>query len=246
MKNYNSCQLTWKENITVVLQGIIIVIILGFLFYRSIFGIFLISPFIILYRKHRKNQLAKEQMWKLNLEFKEGLIALSAALEAGYSAEHAFEEAVKDLRQLYPKDSAIIQEFTYLLRQIGMNIAVEQALYGFAERTGIEDILNFSEVFNTARRTGGDLIGIIKLTGNIISDKIEVKREIVTLIAAKHLEANLMKFIPLLILVYLTMTSPGFLDPLYHNLFGIVVMTVFLLVYLGAYLMIDKIVAIEV
>jgi tight adherence protein B len=190
--------------------------------------------------------MAKDRRWKLNLQFRDGILALSAALEAGYSAEHAFEEACKDLRLIYTEDSLIMREFSYMTNQIRMNITVEKALSEFGERTGIEDILSFSEVFSTAKRTGGDLINVINICSNIICDKIEVKREIITLITAKRLEANIMKVIPVLILVYLSVSSPGFLDPLYHNLLGIIAMTGFLLCYLGAYLLIDKIIAIEV
>lgn len=244
--NYNTYRLTARENIKYILMGSVVVIILGILFYRSIVGILCLSPLIIYIRKSRRKSLIKDRKWKLNLEFKDGILALSAALEAGYSAENAFEEACRDLQRIYNENSMIIREFSYIINQIRMNITVEKALKEFGERTGIEDIISFSEVFNTAKRTGGDLINVIRITSQIISDKIEVKREIITLITAKRLEANIMKLIPVLILIYLSVSSPGFLDSLYHNLFGIFIMTIFLAFYLGAFLIIDKIVEIEV
>lgn len=206
----------------------------------------MLSPIIYFYRRRKLKSYIRSRKWKLNLEFKEAILALSAALEAGYSAENAFEEAYKDLKQLYQENSMILKELHAIVNQIKMNITVENALSSFSEKTGIEDIQNFSEVFATAKRTGGDLIHVIKITAKIISDKIEVKREILTLIAAKRLEANIMKVIPILILIYLSVTSPGFLDPLYHNFLGTIVMSIFLLCYLGAVLLIDKIIAIEV
>lgn len=238
--------LVCRENVLYLLQGIVIIAVLGTLFYRSVLGMLFLSPMIYFYIKGKQKQQIKECKWRLNLEFKDGILALSAALEAGYSAEHAFEEATKDLHQIYPEDSMIIKEFRYIANQIHMNITVEKALNDFSERTGVEDILSFAEVFNTAKRTGGDLINVIKITSNIISDKIEVKREIITLITSKRLEANIMKLVPLIILIYLSVSSPGFLDSLYHNLFGIIIMTTFLLFYLGAYLIIEKIIEIEV
>ncbi len=246
ISDYNTYHFTLKENIKYILQGTVVIIIFGTLFYKSIIGVLFLIPTIYFYRKSRTKELMKERKWKLNLQFRDGILALSAALEAGYSSENAFEEAFKDLRLIYPEDSLILKEFSYMINQIRMNITVEKALSDFGERTGIEDVLSFSEVFSTAKRTGGDLINVIKITSNIICDKIEVKREIITLITAKRLEANIMKVIPLMILIYLSVSSPGFLDPLYHNIFGIFVMTSFLLCYLGAYLLIDKIVAIEV
>lgn len=242
----NIYHLSIKENIIYALQGLITIILLGIVFYRSLFGIIMLSPIIYFYHKRKINSLKKSLKWRLNLEFREAILALSAALEAGYSAENAFEEACKDLRQLYHENARILKEFQYIVNQLRMNITVEKAISNFSDRTGIEDIQNFSEVFGTAKRTGGDLIYVIKVTGKMISDKIEVKREIITLITAKRLEANIMKVIPLFILIYLSISSPGFLDPLYHNFPGIIVMTIFLLSYLGAILLIDKIVSIEV
>jgi tight adherence protein B len=230
----------------VILQGSVIVLILGYLFYRSIFGILLLTPMVYFYRKAKKKQRIAMRKWQLNIEFRDGIQSLSAALGAGYSAEHAFEEACKDLRLLYREKSLILLEFTYLMNQIRMNITTEKALTDFGERTGVEDIISFAEIFATAKRTGGDLINIIKTTSNTISDKTEVKREILTLITAKKYEAGIMKVIPIGILCYLYFSSPGFLDPLYHNVFGVVIMTILLGCYLGAYLLAEKIIAIEV
>lgn len=246
IQNYNIYRFSMKENLIVIAQGMAAIFILGFLFYRNLLGVILLVPLVYLYRKRKVRSLSKDRKWKLNLEFKDGIQALSAALEAGYSAEYAMDEACKDLRRIYDESAMVIKEFHYIINQLRMNITLELALNDFAKRTGIEDIDSFSEVFGTAKRTGGDLIQVIKISSSIISDKIEVKREIKTLITAKRLEANIMKLIPLFILIYLSVSSPGFLDPLYHNLLGIIVMTVVLLCYLGAFLIIDRIVDIEV
>ena len=244
--NYSTYHFTWKETVRYVVEGSLVAVILGYLFYRSILGVLLILPLLYFYLQRKKQQLMRERQWKLNLEFKDGIMALSAALEAGYSSEHAMEEAYDDLSRLYQNNSMIMKELSYMINQLHMNISIEKALEDFGHRSGVEDIISFSEVFQTAKRTGGDLITVIKSTTIIIGDKIDVKRDIITLIAAKRLEANLMKVTPLFFLMYLSLSSPGFLDPLYGNAFGIVIMSILLLLYLAAYLMIDRIIAIEV
>lgn len=244
-KNINSA-ISKKFSLIYFIQGGLIASLFGLLFYRSLMGILLLTPLIYFYNNMKQKKVDQEKKWRLNLEFRDALLALSAALEAGYSVEHAFEEAYKDLRQLYPENAEILKEFQYIINQINMNITVEKALINFSERSGVEDIYSFSEVFYTAKRTGGDLISIIKSTSNIINNKIEINREIRILIASKRLEANIMKAIPLVILVYLTISSPGFLDPLYHNLMGNLLMTIFIGLYFASLLIIDKIVAIEV
>lgn len=244
--DYNSYQFSIRERVKYLLQGSVISTILGSIFYKSLIGILILSPIIYIYFKKKRIQLIEERKWKLNQQFRDGILSISAALCAGYSAEHAFAEAYKDLMLIYPEDSLIMKELSYMINQIRMNITVEKVLLELGDRTCIDDIISFAEVFSTAKRTGGDLIKVIKTTSNTISDKIEVKREIVTLITAKRLEANIMKGIPIFIIAYLLYSSPGFLDPLYHNLIGIIAMTILLAGYLAAYLLIDKIVTIDV
>lgn len=237
---------SFKEYLEDILKGAGSIFITGYLFYRSIYCCLALSPALYFYIRKKKKERQSRQQWKLNLEFRDGIAAVSAVLCAGYSAEHAFEEALKDLSLIYPKDSMIVREFTYMSNQLRMNITAEKVLSEFGIRTGIEDIISFAEVFTTAKRTGGDLIQVIQTTGDILSDKLEVKREIVTLVSAKKLEAEIMKRVPLGIIGYLSLTSPDFLTPLYHNPLGIVIMTILLFLYAVAGRAVDKIIAIEV
>jgi tight adherence protein B len=245
VENYDIYRFSPLENVRYILEGFIVVLIFGALFYKSILGLIILSPTIYIYYKRKKGELADKRKWQLNIEFRDGINSLSAAIGAGFSAELAIIEAIKDLKRMYPDGAMIIKEFTYLVNRIQMNIAVERALYDFGERSHVEDIVSFAEVFATAKRTGGDIIQIINSTGRIISDRLEVKREIITLITAKKFEASIMKIVPLGIICYLTVSSPGFLNPLYHNLLGIIVMTALLIIYLFTYRMIDKITSIE-
>lgn len=244
--NYDEYRLSAKEYIRYILQGSAVILIIGWLFYQSMYGAILASPLLYFYLKKTRKRLADKRKWQLCLEFNDAIISLSAALKAGYCAENAFEEALKDLKLLYKGDAMIIREFKRIVNQVNMNIPVEKALEDFAERTGIEDIQSFSEVFATAKRTGGDLVSIIKSTSSAINGKTEVKREIITMLAAKKYESNVLKIMPLGIIIYLQFSSPGFLSPLYHNIAGIIIMTIILGLYLGAYCLINRISSIEV
>lgn len=76
--------------------------------------------------------------------------------------------------------------------------------------------MRFAQVLHIAKRTGGDLIAITRMTADRISEKMEVKREILVMIAGKQMEAQIMKLMPLAIILYFWVFSPGFLDPLYR------------------------------
>lgn len=243
---YDQYNFTKREYAKNLVFGMMIAVILGSLFFQSIPVVLLLLPLSLFYVKRQKRKKIAERKWKLNLEFRDGIMSISTALNTGYSMENAVREAVKDLRLLYEEDALIIKEFEYILSFISVNRTVEDAFTDLAVRSGIEDIYNFAEVFITAKRTGGDLIKIIKATAKTIGDKIEIKREIYTMITAKRLESRIMNIIPLGIILYMWVFSPGFLEPLYHNITGVIVMGVALIGYVGAYAMSERIIDIEI
>ena len=79
-------------------------------------------------------------------------------------------------------------ELEYIIRGISMNNTVESMLQKFAERAHLEDVDNFVDIFVTCKRTGGDLIQVMRSTSNTIGEKIEVKQEIDTMIAGKKFD----------------------------------------------------------
>lgn len=232
VRDYLVYEFTKKELMIVCAKGILLCSTVGFIFYRSIFGVLVLLPYVYYYVKEQRNIRMILRKERLNIGFRDGIRCLLAALEAGYSLENAIGEAVADLKLMYDNDAEIVKEFTHINRQIKNNITIEDAMAQFALRSGIEDIESFSEVLYTAKRTGGDIVKIIRSTSNAISDKLEVKREIKTMITAKQFEVSILKIIPFGIIIYLWLGSPGFLDPLYHNFFGILFMTVILILYI--------------
>lgn len=245
MTNYKEYHAKGNERRKLLLTGLLLSSTLAVLFYKSVVAVVLFSPFAWVYLKYREKILMKKRKWEFNQQFKQGIMALSAALNAGYSIENSFHESTKDLALMYGEDADIMREFSQITKQISMNKTVEECLGELAERSGIEDVENFAEIFQTAKRTGGDIMKIIQQTGKNIGERIEIQREMETLIAQKKMEANIMSVVPLGIILYMWVASPGFLDRLYHNVFGCMLMTVVLIVYLLSYLLMKKIVDIQ-
>ena len=180
------------------------------------------------------------------MQFKEAIQSLAAALSVGYSVENGMREAIKDLKRIYKGDAIILQELTVMIRQLQMNRTAERVLQEFAARTGDEDVETFVTVFSMAKRSGGDTLEIIRNAVRQMSEKIDVEREITTIMAAKKLEFRIMTMIPLAMILYLKLSFPEMLDTLYGNSFGILVMTVCLGIYFAAYEIGNRIVEIEV
>ena len=220
--------------------------LVGYLFYKSMYGMLILGLGSIFLVNILKKERKKKEKWQLTLQFKDGICSLTNAMTAGYSIENAFGEAVKDLRFLYEEQSDIVREFQLINQQIKLSRNVEELLLEFGLRTEIEDVIDFAEIVTTAKRTGGDLIKIMKTTSSNISDKIEVQREITTLIAAKRLEGNIMSIIPIGIILYLNVCMPEFLEPMYNGLLGRVIRSIALISYLLALLLLNKIISIKI
>ncbi len=246
LKQKTESRMGSKQFVLCCAKGICLLAVPGWLFYRNVFivsGLLLLLP---VYLRMCLRKYQKEEAIRLNRGFADALSAFSAALEAGYSAENAVLESSKDLAMIYSEEEPIRKEFRYLQRQLQNNRSLEQAFSDMAKRTKDEDILCFSEVFEIAKRSGGDLLQVIKATERTMAERAEVKREIRTVLSAKRLEANIMNLMPCGILLYFLLCDPVYLAPLYEGAAGRVLMTVLLAVYLGCIRWSEKITEIEV
>lgn len=246
MKDYQKIKLGRREMAGYLLEGLLLEAGVVWLFYNSAAAMLLLSPCSLLYLQYKKRKRIKEQLRQLNEQFKEGIQALSAAMNAGYSIENSFAEAVKDLSLIYEPDADIMREFTHFTVQLRHSRTVEELLGDLADRSRLEDIHEFTEVFIIAKRSGGSLLKIIRRTVKNISEKGEVRREIETILSGKKLEARIMSLIPLGIIAYMRLSAPGFLNGMYHNLTGILIMTGALILYGGACYLLIKIADIQV
>lgn len=245
-KDYRTYIPNWKENLIWLLAAFSITGLISWLFYRSLYGMAAVLPLLFVTRKFLRGYLLGRQKREMLYQFGEMLQIMSSSLKAGSSVENAFVQAWKEYAKLYGEKSIMAREFRSISHQMMLNEPLEPLLEDLAQRSGIEEIASFSQVFAFAKRSGGDMMKIFQSTVEKIRQKSEVEREIATVITAKRYEQRIMDLVPFGILFYVGMTSPEFLAPLYGNLIGVIVMTVCLLGYIGAFLLAEKILDIEV
>lgn len=245
-QDYEQYHFTKKEALKYILQSVLLCGAADYLFYQNLWLMAASVPVTVLFLRWKKRQLMKDRRKKLNYQFRDALNALSVAVQAGYSMENAVSACTRDLERLYPEDADIVKEFQYIESQQKVSVPVEELFLNFGERSRIEDIENFAAVLSTAKRFGGDMDKVIQTSARMLGDKIDVRREIETTLAAKKAEQMIMSLMPAGIILYLQLTSPGFLEVLYGNIFGICAMTACLGIYGLSYWMGQKIVDIEV
>lgn len=235
MLDYQRYHYSLMEYIRYLVEASGIIFLVSYLFYDSFMGVILILPFYPVYLKIKAETLLKQQKQELCQQFKDTILSVAVALNAGYSVENAWREARQETEQLYGAHAPMVQELQYFQVHLGMNVSLEELLTDFALRSGIEDVNSFCQVFLFAKRSGGDFVGIIRGTAERIGEKIELQRQLSADLAARRLESRIMNVVPFVILLYLKLTSPGYFDVFYGNLKGICVMSICLLVYLAAY-----------
>ena len=224
----------------------LIALLFGRLFYDSWIAVAVLMPVAIPWFIYQKNVQKKRNIRLIGIQFRDAIASVLTNLKAGYSVENAFVEAGRDMELLYGKKSLIAGELSRIKKGIKNNVPIEKLLFKMGRDTENSDIQDFAEVFSVAKRSGGNMTDIIGKTINVISQKMDVEKEIDVLISAKRMEARIMNMVPFFIIFYISLTSPGFFAPLYHNIFGIILMSVCMVFYMAAYLLSERIVNIYV
>lgn len=245
-KNCWQQDITKKEHLWNLARAAGLTVLTAWLYYRSFAAACLLAPILFWHLRMMEEESARKKESEFQVQFKEAIQAVSSALNTGYSVENAFREAQKELRLIYPEGVRISKELLIITRQLKIHVPLEQILEEFADRTRTEDVRNFVTVFAAAKKSGGNMIGIIQDTVRQIGDKIDVKREIDTVLASKRYEFRVMSAVPYAIIGYMSLSFPEFMDSLYGNILGIGVMTVCLGIYMGAYYLGVRMIRIEV
>lgn len=229
-----------------IVQGAFLTGAAGYLCYGNGIGAVIFLPFTIFYLVYFKKELEKKIRREFEGQLKDMMQAVANGLKLGYSLENALLQAKKDLRRLYPARCCMNRELEYMGRQLEMNLPAEQVLTNLAERTGHEDVRAFATVTVLARKNGGDLVDILQNAIRQLCERMEVQKEIQVIYAAKRMEFYVMSAIPAGMIAYMKLCFPQFMDILYGTAFGVIFMTVCLIVYVAAFLWGKKIIEIEV
>lgn len=246
LSDYQVYTLSRRQRMVCLLAGGAGLFGVGYIFFQSCLLALILSSGAVLIPRQWSRYLLRKRRETLNLHFKQALYSLSSSLAAGRSVENGFREAIEDLRLLYPDgNNDLIGELGIICTRMEYGQPIEEALQDFSHRAGMEDISNFADVFTTCKRSGGDLVEIVRRTSSIITEKLEISQEIGVMIAQKRFEAKAMLAAPILFLLFMEMTSPDYMRPL-HSGVGIFISAISLMLYAGCSWLMVKIMDIKI
>ena len=177
---------------------------------------------------------------KFNEQLPEALATMSNALRAGFSISQAFDTVVDQ------KLSPISDEFEILQRQLHIGMSFEDALESLAKRVGSDDLTLVTTAILISRKTGGNVTEIFDKISDTIRARMKVERKVRTLTAQGRLQGIIVSAMPIFLGIVLTAIKPAMMLPFLFSFSGLAsVLGVLVLIAIG-WLVIRKIVTIDV
>lgn len=213
----------------------------SFFFYESLWGLFITwSVGVWMYQKDKRKKREREKELLL-AQFRDCIRTVYDSLKTGYSVENAFLESRKDMVKLHGEKAPICRELEWIRGGLVMNRTIEELMEELGRKSGVEQIGEFAQVFSIAKRSGGNVAGVIATTVQVIHRQVEAKEEARTILAARRMEQRIMSLMPFCIVLYVKLGNPGYFDSLYHNLKGILIMSLCMGVYMAAWSLSERI-----
>ncbi|MBQ2328003.1 MAG: type II secretion system F family protein [Oscillospiraceae bacterium] len=158
----------------------------------------------------RTKQIRDKNARTLNSQFRDFLEAFNTSIGAGKNVVDSFHAVYDDMRIQFEEDAFIVKELEVILSGMANNFDVEDLMEDLGNRSGNDDIVSFANVFRISYRKGGNLKDTINATHSILSDKMEIKEEIETMVSASKMEQTVMLFMPIALIGIMKSMSPDF------------------------------------
>lgn len=168
------------------------------------------------------------------------IILLSNALKAGYS----FAQAVSTVSKT--ASPPIADEFSRATREMALGISVDDALNHMVKRNVSEDFDLMVTAVQIHRIVGGNLAEILDTIAHTIRERVRIKGEIRSLTAQARASGWIITVLPLALAGMLTVISPDYFNPMFHQTLGIVMLGIGGFSMAVGFALIQKIVKIEV
>ncbi len=194
---------------------------------------FMIPRWVIRRMRQRRLVLFNEQLV-------EAMQTMSNSLRAGFSVLQAFDMVVKENRR------PISEEFGLFLHQHRLGVKFEEALESLSKRVGSQDLDLMISAIEIARQTGGNLTEVFDQLASVIRERMRVEGKIQSLTAQGRLQATVVGLMPLLLAGAMYTISPGMMTSFVLSTVGIMIIVLALGFEIVGYLIIRKIVDIDI
>ena len=168
------------------------------------------------------------------------LTMVANAMRAGFSFLQAMDLISKEM------EPPISDEFKHVMRDINLGASLERALEDMDRRVNSPDYSLVVTAVLIQQQVGGDLAHILDTISETIQDRIRMRREVKTLTAQGRMSGWVLVALPVLTGFLISSISPGYMEPLLNEKIGQIAICVAIVMDIIGYLVIQKIVNIDV
>mgnify|MGYP000849596238 FL=1 len=162
------------------------------------------------------------------------------SLRAGYSSLQAMEVISHEMPE------PIAAEFGRVVLEMQLGIPFDTAMNNLLRRMPSPDLDLMITAMSVQREVGGNLAEVLDAISFTIRERVRIKGEIRALTAQGRVSGYIVTFLPFGITAFLYMYNPDFIAPMFEDACGWIMIGSSLVLIVLGYVVINKIVSIEV
>ena len=175
-----------------------------------------------------------------NKQLPDTITLLSNSLRAGSS----FLQSIELVSRETPAPMG--EEMLRVVREVNLGLSMEEALHNTVRRIKSEDLDLMVTAISIQQSVGGNLAEILDTIAFTIRERVRIKGEVNTLTAQGRYSGYLVAFLPIAIAGMINMISPAFMQPLFTNTIGQILVAVGVVMMTIGFVAIQKITNIKV
>jgi len=189
-----------------------------------------------IYLTFRKNARLKE----FNDQLGDALNLMVNSLRAGYSTMQALEVISNEM------PAPISEEFRRVVLELQLGVPFDTAMSNLLRRMPSADMDLIITAMSVQREVGGNLAEVLDAISFTIRERVRIKGEIKTLTAQGRITGVVITILPIGLGIVLYMVNPGFIGLLFESACGWLMVGLAVILIVIGYVMVNKIVSIEV
>lgn len=187
---------------------------------------------------HKRLQVRRRRT--LIRQLPDTLDSLVGALRAGMS----LQQSLGLLAEQLPRPSS--QEFGLVVRKLRIGVPVDEVLDELEQRIGAQEYTMFTTSMRISREVGGNLTESLERLSDTIRKKLGMEDKIDALTSQGKMQGLIVGCLPLLLMWVLSAMEPEAMAPLFNTLIGYGVLFVIGMLEFIGFILIRKIVRIDV
>jgi tight adherence protein B len=195
-------------------------------------GFFLPALAVRLYRRRRRALF--------DAQLTDALQQMANALRAGLTFQQATEQVGREA------PAPLGQEFGLYAKEVRLGSSSDEALVAMVRRIGSEDLELVAISTNIARQLGGNLADMFETIAETIRERFRLEGKIRALTSQGKLQGLVVATLPLWVGLFLDWYRPDLMQPMFAHAYGYVLVAAIALLEAIGFVLIRRIVTIDV